>query len=295
MKTNNQRRLSSLTIFVIGYILVTVISSLGVRWIVPPQLEVHFINVTQNTDIGDSILLRSSEGKVMLIDGGSQGTGALDYLLGQNVTYIDTVVLTHAHEDHYGGLIEILSAIPVGQLVTNGETSNEPLSSEFQQAVEKSGVKMAQVKTGDQLPFGRLTFNVLSPQKINPNSINNNSIVLRLAVGQVDFLFVGDIMELQENWLLATGAPVKADILKVAHHAIGTSSKGPFILKVKPEVAIYSVNAVNPYGAPDGKVLENLKAVGAEVYGTENYGTIKVLTDGRTYRIETEKVPVDEQ
>lgn len=250
-----------------------------------PQVEVNYIDVGQ----ADSILLRSSEGKVALIDGGDKNFGALEYLQANNVTHIDLMVLTHRHDDHSGGLPEILSAIPVDRVVTNGQELLEPVLSEWQTAFEESGAEASVVKAGDKIPFGSLTFQVLSPRKINPTSVNNNSVVLRLEVGQVSFLFTGDMQKLEEERLLKTGENLHVNILKVAHHAGDTSSSVPFIEKVLPDVAIYFSRTGNWFGFPHQGPLDTFKAFNIPVYGTDVNGTITVKTDGKTYTITTER------
>ncbi len=254
-----------------------------------PELEVTFIDVGQGNVVGDAILLRSSEGKVALIDGGEKGNGALPYLTGKNITHIDLVVLTHAHQDHIGGLIDIIRSIPVDTVVTNGQQAHDPFFHEFEQAVRASGAEVVVVKAGDTIPFGRLTFRVLSPRKIS-TSMNNNSIVLRLVNGRVSFLFTGDMEEMEESRLLSVSAPVRANILKVAHHGASTSSSMAFLRKVRPAVAVYSAGPANNAGLPEQKALENLHDVGAEIYGTDMNGTITVLTDGWKYTVSPERV-----
>lgn len=260
----------------------------------PPSVTVDYINVghigdTEPGVVGDSILIQSSEGKVALIDGGYPDTGVLPYLKSQNITHIDLLVVTHAHDDHTGGLAEVLRAIPVDRLVHNGQGLDSPIYAEFQRAIQESGVPVSVVKAGDKLPFGRLTFLVLSPRKVNPNSINNSSVVLRLVVGKIGFLFTGDMQQLEENRLLAINAQVQADILKLAHHGAATSSSAPFIERVKPSVAIYSAGKDNKYGFPEKSTLDTLHALGVEVYGTDINGTIRVTTDGKTYVVHPER------
>ena len=79
-------------------------------------LEVHFIDVGQ----GDSIFIRTPDGKTALIDGGPGRSGVLAYLQAHGVTALDVVVATHPHEDHIGGLIAVMDSLPVGGIWTSG-------------------------------------------------------------------------------------------------------------------------------------------------------------------------------
>lgn len=185
----------------------------------------------------------------------------------------------------------MLRAIPVDRVVTNGlPLEDSAIYADFEQAVHESGARVATVKAGDKLRVGKLTFQVLSPKRINPDiGHNNNSIVMRLDVGQVSLLFTGDLQRLEEERLLAIGAPLQADILKIAHHGADSSSSPAFIEKIAPSVAIYSSGKGNMHHLPHQVTIDNLLAFGITVYGTIENGTITVTTDGKTYTVTTER------
>jgi competence protein ComEC len=264
------------------------------RLLPPPSVQVDYIDVGHVGEtgvVGDSILLTSSEGKVVLIDGGYNGAGALEHLQKRGITHIDMIVLSHPHDDHAAGLIDILKNIPVDRMVTNGQTLDDSdLYKQLQKTVKETKVRTQIVRAGATLPFGRLSFKVLAPASINKAiGHNNNSIVLRLDVGKVSFLFVGDAMKMEEQWMLDAKAPLHVNILKVGHHGDDTASSPVFLETVKPEVAIYSAGKGNMHLLPKPETIANLLQVGAEIYGTDINGTITVLTDGKTYTIKTER------
>src|SRR5450759_109071 len=70
----------------------------------PASVEVDFIDVGQ----GDAILIQSSDGTTVVIDGGEQGSGELSYLQSKHVDHVDLMVATHPHSDHIGGLVDVL-------------------------------------------------------------------------------------------------------------------------------------------------------------------------------------------
>lgn len=274
----------------VGLLLVIALGLLAFVWLTPPQVTVTFFEVGQ----GDSILIQTSEGKNMLIDGGYPDSRAMNKLRERNVTHLDVMLLTHQHDDHVGGLAEILRTIDVDQVIDNGHKIETPMFLDYQAALDDSSAEYRVVKSGDKISLGRLTFDVLSPRKINPSTINNNSIVLRLVVGKVSFLFTGDTQRLEEERLVATGKDLSATIFKVPHHASETSTSSEFLVRVSPEVAIYTAEIGNIHAFPHQVTLDNLAAVNAKVYGTDVNGTITVTTDGKTYTltIEREGVPV---
>jgi competence protein ComEC len=137
----------------------------------------------------------------------------------------------------------------------------------------------------DTFSWGDMTVNVLNPEPglSNPET-NNASVVLLVRHGSVDFLFTGDIDATQEVKVIAHGTPVAAEILKVAHHGSNYSSGADFLAAVAPQDAIISVGP-NSYGHPGADTLSRLMTVGAQIWRTDQSGTIVVLSNGITYTI----------
>jgi len=100
---------------------------------------------------------------------------------------------------------------------------------------------------------------------------------------------MGDAGKETEANLIASGLPLKADILKVGHHGSAYSSSPVFLSAVKPAVAVYSAGVNNRYNHPTPQTIEALLAIGAQVYGTDKDGSILVIVDPNGYTIETEK------
>jgi competence protein ComEC len=249
-----------------------------------PKLEVVMISINH----GDSILLRASTGENALIDAGYPEAGTLKYLKEHNITHLDLLIATHGHEDHIGGIPEVLRSVQVDRFIENGQVVPSSYFDDYENALKETGVRRGTVRTGDRINFGEFTFNVWNPSRIKPDTVNNNSIVLFLQVGKIRFLFTGDIERPIEERLINSKRDLHVDILKVAHHAGNTSSEPAFLEAVKPSAAIYSASNFFP-GFPDENTIDNLRLAGAEVYGTNFNGNITVYTDGKTYVITPEK------
>jgi competence protein ComEC len=139
----------------------------------------------------------------------------------------------------------------------------------------------------------RLQMSVLAPPETPekqrpawlPRNENDRSLVLRLQYGAVRLLLTGDIEQTTERWLLAQGADVRADILKVPHHGSKTSTSLAFVQQVQPQVGIISTGAGNPFGHPHQQVLDVLMQQGVAVWRTDKHGAITITSDGTGYRV----------
>lgn len=256
-------------------------TSSGSSTVVPSasgDLQVHFIDVGQ----GDSILIQSPDGKTMLIDGGERSPGVVSYLNKLGVKLIDVIVATHPHSDHIGGLVEVLQRSNVGEVWINGQPHTTKVFEDFLIAIDKSGAKYHEAKRGEVIELGAVRFQVLHPGPALVQDMNGNSIVLRLAYGDISFLFMGDANFASEADMLAARQEVKATVLKVGHHGSATSSSTSFLKAVAPQVAVYSAGRGNSYGHPTPQAIARLRQTGTQIYGTDVNGTIKVTTNGKT-------------
>ncbi len=249
------------------------------------NLEVHFIDVGQ----GDSIFVKAPDGKTMLIDGGERGSGTLEYLKGRGVKQIDVMVATHPHDDHIGGLTEILRQMTVKEVWLNGDSTTTPTFSQFLQAIDGSGAKFNEAQRGNSISLGNLRFDVLNPRPSLPDDINGNSTVLRLEYGKVSFLFTGDATKEAESNMLNANENVRAKVLKVGHHGSSGSSSAAFLKAVAPEVAVYSAGKNNSYGHPAPVIISRLLSMGVKIFGTDVNGTVVVSSDGQTYQVTTQR------
>jgi competence protein ComEC len=258
------------------------------------SVRVDFVDIGQ----GAAVLVRSSQGEVALIDGGELGSGLVEFLRDEQVERIDLLIATHPHSDHIGGLVDVLEAIPVERVVTNGQMHTTQVYERFLDAISLSEAEYIEAARGTTLPFGGLTFEVLNPPSTGGvdygGDLNENSLVLRLDVGQVAFLFTGDTEAGAEANMIQANQPLRAEVLHIAHHGSQSSTTNEFIAAVRPTVAVYQAGAGNTYGHPHARVIRSLQAAQVQVYGTSTYGTISIITDGISYQIITDQEQVPE-
>jgi competence protein ComEC len=251
----------------------------------PEELMSTIISTSNPRKPLDSLFIVSPEGLTMLIDGGSADSGILDNLRGRGVTRIDLLVATHPHEDHIGGLIQVLDALPVARVVTNGQPHTTVTYENFLDAILYSGAEYSEVRRGDTITLGELEFSVLSPDGTLGDDLNDNSLILRLTYGQTTFLFMGDAGFAVEDSMLAAGVPLKANILKVGHHGSCSATSVAFIRAVRPNVGIYSAGLNNQYGHPCEGTIASLNLYGVLVLGIDMNGSITVTVSEDGYRI----------
>ena len=265
----------------------------------PGILEITAIDVGQ----GDSILIAFPDGKLMLMDGGGLvGFGRrvksrLDvgedvvapYLWSRSIRRLDVVALSHAHEDHIGGLAAVLENFQVSELWT-GATPASPSWDALRDKALRAGVKIRPIRRGAPFSFGSITMQALAPRvEYTPAATprNNDSLALRLTYGARSILLTGDMEKQVEAELLSENLLSPADVLKVAHHGSRTSSVAAMLDAVHPSFAIISAGFENSYGHPHPDVLGRLSDRGISVLRTDALGLVCIRTDGRSITVET--------
>jgi competence protein ComEC len=110
-------------------------------------------------------------------------------------------------------------------------------------------------------------------------------VVARLNYGQAAMLLTGDSEAPVERYLIDRGAPLIAQVLKVAHHGSKTSTTPEFLARVRPQIAVISVGTDNAFGHPYPATLEALAAASVAVFRTDEDGAIRLTTDGTAWRV----------
>ena len=241
-------------------------------------LEVHFLDVRQ----GDAALLICG-GEAMMIDAGSNDSVdyVKKYLDGQGIKKLKYAVGTHFDSDHVGGLDEILSDFEVETLMVPDQERDTKSYKDVMKNKSKAG-KTVIPKVGDTFTLGDATLTVFAPARNDYEESNDYSIVLRLDHGEDSFLFTGDAQEESEKEMLAAGLDVHVDVLKVSHHGSKKSSIRQFLEAVVPQYAVVSCAKDNDYGHPHAPVLKRLRILGAQLFRTDEQGTIVCYSDGHS-------------
>lgn len=249
------------------------------------ELFVHYIDVGQ----GDSILIQFPEDKVALIDGGTREAGekVVGYIKSLGLKRLDYLIATHPHEDHIGGLPEVIRNFEIGKIYMPNKTANTKIFEELLTEIENKGLKITIVEGFKTIiDDENLKFVTLGPLKDSYSNTNDFSIVTKIEYGENSFLFTGDIEREAEMDLVEEGLEIKANVLKVAHHGSNTSSTIEFLEEVEPDYSVISLGKDNPYGHPHKEVMDRLNAIGTKILRTDELGDIVIKANGKDITIE---------
>lgn len=249
------------------------------------QLQIYFFDVGQ----ADSILL-ISDGETMLIDAGNNEDGDMlvEKIKGLGITTLNYVIGTHPHEDHIGGLDDIIENFEIENVYMPKIQTNTKTFEDVLDALQTKNLSVTSPEVGSTFVVGKANCEVMQCGQgtaEEKNNLNLSSIVIRTTFGEQSFLFMGDSETENEE---ARTWP-QTNVLKVAHHGSDTSSSESFLEQVKPQIAIISVGEGNSYGHPAQTILNKLSNVDCRVYRTDKMGTILLKSDGIENKITTEK------
>ncbi|WP_251157957.1 ComEC/Rec2 family competence protein [Caniella muris] len=242
-------------------------------WLEPPSLEV--LDVGQ----GDALLLRDGP-RAVLVDCGPPGGGLAASLRSRGVASLDAVVLTHQHDDHYGGLGELDGSVAVGRLVV-AEGVDASLCDGVASAADALGTPVRTVSAGDAVQVGGWRLEALWPEGPVDGTENAHSLCLLATHARgLRALLVGDA----ERGELSRFAPAagRVDVLKLGHHGSEASLDRACIDALRPSLCVASAGAGNAYGHPDPVCVALVEGSGSRFLCTAEHGPVRVSADTST-------------
>ena len=267
----------------------------------PGRLELNVLDVGQ----GDSLFLVSPKGRTLLIDGGGAFAGfpgesghnspdpgeeaVSPYLWSRGFKRIDLVALTHAHQDHGGGLLAVLENFRVGALWLGPDVHASVLE-KLEAEAEARSIPMVRKSRDTPFDWDGVSLQFLWPQQSSGGgafATNDDSLVLHVRYGNRGMLLPGDAERQSEREMLGEDPPedLRADVLKVGHHGSKNSTTSDFLSAVRPEIGIISVGEDNPYGHPSTDLLSRLAEAHVRILRTDRDGAVQVTTDGRNLNV----------
>lgn len=261
--------------------------------VIPPRaLEMTVIDVGQ----GDSILLTAPDGRVMIMDTGGfptfrgqKRTSQFDtgeevvspYLFTRSIRKVDVIALSHAHEDHIGGVKALIENFQPREIWTGAFPDLE--------RIRKFGVPVRTPKAGERIEWGGAAIDFISPPpdyEPGEQAKNNDSLAFRIRYGKRSFLLTGDVERAMEYRMVDDKRLERVDVLKVAHHGSRTSTMPEFLEAVKPTYAVISDGIDNLFRHPHPDVLRRLEDHGVTVWRTDRHGLVTFRTDGQRIEVE---------
>jgi competence protein ComEC len=283
------------TAFMIALFTLAIIWS-GILFPAKQELKVTYIDVGQ----GASAMIETPCGKVILIDAGGEATyrgepGAigerilLPLLRAEKIRKIDLAIITHPHEDHFGGFIPLIETVAVDTMLISPVSGSSVYYTDLLDRAVFLGIDLQKASAGQVWSCGPdLMLELIYPYEnvLNRTSddLNNSSIVCRLRYGSISFLFTGDIEDFAVDDLFSRNADLKATVLQVPHHGGYMKAMPDLIEAVTPSIAVIQVGT-NSFGHPHSYVLDALSGAGVAVYRNDQHGAVIIKTDGSDFQI----------
>ena len=255
-----------------------------------PLATVTFLDVGQ----GDCAVVELPGNETFLIDGGPKDrfvdSGARvvhPYLKYRGIRQLEGIFLSHADEDHIGGLFWIMEKVRIKRSFDSGLSGGRPDYQKFLQLMSEKSIPHSILIAGERVRVtDKVAFDVLHPSGDTAGlSVNGNSMVLRMTAGKFSVLFTGDADSLGEERIIRQIDSLRVDVIKVGHHGAETSSSTAFLQKALPAVAVISVGRFNRFGHPAPGTLARYKAEGARVFRMDESGAVILRIYKDSYRI----------
>jgi competence protein ComEC len=273
------------------------------RGVQDPTLTVTVFRVRASTGGGgDAILVADSSQPRpvhVLVDAGGDNTAAT-YLAQAGIDTLDLMVLSHAHDDHYGGMDEVLAAVHVRAFAYNGQLRSQ---SNYEALLAQARAEADTVLVVTELESwwgsatGQMTVTLLPPfaahlrtDTDDGGALNDGSLGVHVRRGIFTFLSTGD-SEFSGNGWFAERFPTWVDVeaMQVGHHGSSDATQSFWLDATSPQVAVVSANGTTH---PHGSVLKLLRAAGLELFCTPQHGwvTFRVAASG-AYAVSTQNDP----
>lgn len=244
------------------------------------DLKIYFSDIGQ----GDSIFIKTPQSNQILIDGGPQQNilNELSEVMPFFDKSIDLVILTHPHDDHVQGLIEVIKRYDVGAVLHTGVSFDNPNYNEFLRLINEKNIPVLIASKDFDFSFGDVYFDLVYPLKSifgkTVKNINNASVAFRMTYKDFSVYLGGDGEKETEEEVLESGQFIKSVIYKASHHGSRTASSLDFLAKINPQISIIQCGVDNQFKHPHPETIRNLNRAGVKkIYRNDLDGRIEII------------------
>jgi len=294
---SGRKKLANKLTTIIAVIVLVIASLLGIEinqfFPQEPVQDVEGALVVHMIDVGQAdCFLLVQDGMTALVDCGTRSTGedAVNYIKGLDINKLDYVVGTHPHDDHMGGMYDVITNFEVGSvIIPNGKPSSTTnWYTKLMNELKTGEYQIQYVEQGDILNLGDATMLVIAAETEVSGNDNNYSICLKVSFGQMDMIMTGDAETEIEEKILEAGVDIDAEILKAGHHGSDTSNSEEFLDAISPDYVLISAGLGNKHEHPIKEVMERFEERNIEVYRTDESGSVVVTitTDSVSFSCE---------
>lgn len=269
------------------------------------------VDVSGEKKTGDSHLLEFPDGYRVLIDVSYRRHAdryLLPYLRSKNIDRIDTIIITHAHENHYGGVLTTIKALKsVGRVIFNlpareaceGEKwiggCNYDQVVNVRHEIAQLKVPIETVEEGDIIyQQGKTILEILysfdgvsSP--LGLTDINDATLILRLDHGEQSVLFTADINERLGSYLAQHGARLGATLMTAPHHGVEGAAPNAFLDRVDPETVLISASQPPWMSTRGTRMRRYFGERGIATYVSGVHGHVAVHIFENRYEVKSER------
>lgn len=232
------------------------------------KYEVHFIDLGQS----DCILIKGEE-KSYLIDTGLPYTSdvVLKYLDSVGVNKIEDIIITHYHDDHYGGLKDIVREKSVNRVIL---PRHQPKYREVLfPYLNGKGIRVEYINDSFRVLGDGIDLRPLLSVNEDLEIENNNATALVGTIDGIKYAFMADVEKEREKYILRNKDVLDCQLVKVPHHGLDTSSTEELVKAINPRIAIITCDGAE---SPNPLIVERYSQLGTAIFRTDMHGNIVV-------------------